>query len=152
MKAYCGVASQAASCAAAGPRQALPEGGLGDRRRPRACPTTFRGAVLVVRLPVLLAAVAGLLVAQTAIETTRVAARPLSRTVLLNGEFLPYESVDLHARVSGFVEKVLVDRGSQVRAGDLLVTLAAPEMDAQIAEARGKVAVAWSRSCSGGPT
>jgi RND family efflux transporter MFP subunit len=52
--------------------------------------------------------------------------------------------VDLHARVQGFVEKVLVDRGSIVKEGELLVTLSAPEMEAQVAEAGAKVKAAES--------
>src|ERR1051325_11106775 len=73
-----------------------------------------------------------------------VIARPVSRTVELPGEFQPYLNVSLHARVSGFVEKVLVDRGSMVRQGDLLAELSAPEMTAQIAEATSKVQAAES--------
>ena len=60
----------------------------------------------------------------------------------LPGEFLPFLSVALHARVPGYVERVLVDRGSVVKQGDLLVELSAPEMTAQLAEAESKVQVA----------
>jgi multidrug efflux pump subunit AcrA (membrane-fusion protein) len=48
-------------------------------------------------------------------------------------------SVTLHARVPGYVERILVDRGSVVKQGDLLVELSAPEMKSQIAEAESKV-------------
>ncbi len=58
------------------------------------------------------------------------------------GEFLPFLSVSLHAKVPGYVERVLVDRGSVVKQGDLLVELSAPEMTAQIAEAESKVQAA----------
>src|SRR4051812_34102853 len=47
-----------------------------------------------------------------------VVSKPLSRTVDLPGEFLPFMTVSLHAKVQGFVEKVLVDRGSMVKQGD----------------------------------
>ena len=60
----------------------------------------------------------------------------------LPGEFLPFLSVSLHAKVPGYVERVLVDRGSVVKQGDLLVELTAPEMAAQIAEAESKVQAA----------
>ncbi len=76
--------------------------------------------------------------AQTPVEVARVVSRPLERTVRLPGEFLPYESVDIRARVSGYVERVLVDRGSMVRKGDLLIVLTAPEMKAQIAEVQSR--------------
>ena len=70
--------------------------------------------------------------------------KPLSRTVELPGEFLPFLSVSLHAKVPGYVERVLVDRGSVVKQGQLLVELSAPEMTAQIAEAESKVQAAES--------
>ena len=65
-------------------------------------------------------------------------ARPISRTVDLPGEFLPFLSVSLHAKVPSYVDRVLVDRGSIVKQGDLLAELSAPEMAAQIADAESK--------------
>lgn len=67
-----------------------------------------------------------------------VISRPGSRTVDLPAEISPYLSVSLHAKVRGYVDQVLVDRGSAVKEGELLATLTAPEMDAQIAEAESK--------------
>ncbi|PWU01301.1 MAG: efflux RND transporter periplasmic adaptor subunit [Terriglobia bacterium] len=64
------------------------------------------------------------------------------RTVELPGEFLPYLMVSLHAKVPGYVERVLVDRGTLVQQGDLLVELSAPEMNAQIAEGESKAQAA----------
>jgi RND family efflux transporter MFP subunit len=93
---------------------------------------------------VLLAVVlAGCLSAQT-VQVVKVESKALNRTVLLTGEFLPFQTVDLHARVQGFVEKVLVDRGSIVKQGQMLVALSAPEMEAQVAEAEAKVKAAES--------
>jgi RND family efflux transporter MFP subunit len=62
----------------------------------------------------------------------------VSRIVDLPAEILPYLEVSLHAKVPGYVERVLVDRGSNVKQGDLLVELSAPEVKAQIAEAESK--------------
>jgi membrane fusion protein, multidrug efflux system len=76
--------------------------------------------------------------AQTQVEVARVVSRPIERTVRLPGEFLPYQSVEIRARVPGYIEHVLVDRGSRVRKGELLVVLTAPEMKAQIAEAQSR--------------
>jgi RND family efflux transporter MFP subunit len=59
----------------------------------------------------------------------------------LPGEFLPFLSVTLHAKVPGYVDRVLVDRGSVVKQGELLAVLSAPEMAAQIAEAQSKIQV-----------
>ncbi len=67
-------------------------------------------------------------------------AKPAGPAALkLPGEFLPFEAVDLVARVPGFVETVTVDRGSAVKQGAVLVTLSAPELRAQHAEAQSKV-------------
>ena len=73
-----------------------------------------------------------------------VVSKAVSRTVDLPGEFQPFLSVSLHAKVPGYVERVLVDRGSVVKQGQLLVELSAPEMKAQIAEAESKVQAAES--------
>jgi membrane fusion protein, multidrug efflux system len=73
-------------------------------------------------------------------ETVPVVSKTLSRTVDLPGELLPFLEVSLHAKVAGYVERILVDRGSVVKQGDLLVELSAPELQAQIAEAESKVA------------
>jgi len=71
-----------------------------------------------------------------------VVSKAVSRTVDLPGEFLPFQTVSLHAKVTGYVDRVLVDRGSVVKQGDLLVELTAPEMAAQIAQAESKVSAA----------
>ncbi|HEY6340747.1 MAG TPA: efflux RND transporter periplasmic adaptor subunit [Bryobacteraceae bacterium] len=73
------------------------------------------------------------------IDLVPVVSKPVSRIVELPGEILPYLSVSLHAKVPGYVQSVLVDRGSVVKQGDLLVELSAPEMDARIAEAQSKL-------------
>src|SRR5882724_11233923 len=91
-----------------------------------------------------LACVTGLALGQT-VEAVRVVSRPPNKTVELPGEFVPYLSVPIHAKISGFVEKVEVDRGSAVREGQLLATMIAPELRAQRAEARAKVSVAESQ-------
>jgi len=94
---------------------------------------------------VLLAVIPGLLIQASPAQTTDlvpVVSKLVSRTVELPGEFLPFLSVPLHARVPGYVDRVLVDRGSVVKQGDLLIELSAPEMSSQIAEAESKVQAA----------
>ena len=68
------------------------------------------------------------------LETVKVVARTVDRTVRLPGEFAPYQRVSIYARVASFVERVHVDRGSIVKQGQPLVTLTAPELVAQVAE------------------
>jgi RND family efflux transporter MFP subunit len=73
------------------------------------------------------------------VEVVPVVAKPLDTTTHLEGELTPYESVALFARASGFVSRVLVDRGSRVKSGELLVTVVAPELGAERAEAQAKL-------------
>jgi membrane fusion protein, multidrug efflux system len=73
------------------------------------------------------------------IEFVPVVAKAVSRSIDLPGEFDPFLSVSLHARVPGYVERVAVDRGSIVKQGDVLVELSAPEMASHIAEAQSKI-------------
>jgi membrane fusion protein (multidrug efflux system) len=90
----------------------------------------------------IVAAVVAMPILAQAPEMVAVASKPVSRTVTLPGEIQPFLNVALRARVSGYVDRVLVDRGSVVKEGELLVELSAPEMTAQIAEAQSKVQAA----------
>jgi len=72
-------------------------------------------------------------------ELATIVSKSLARTVDLPGEFDPFQSVAIHAKIRSYVDKVLVDRGTAVKQGDLLAELTAPEMKAQIAEAESKV-------------
>ena len=77
-------------------------------------------------------------------DLVTVVSKPVSRIVEVQGEILPYLAVEVHAKVAGYVERILVDRGSAVRAGELLAELSAPEMMAQIAEVEARVQAARS--------
>ncbi|HEY7334281.1 MAG TPA: efflux RND transporter periplasmic adaptor subunit [Bryobacteraceae bacterium] len=77
-----------------------------------------------------------------AIELVPVVSKQASRMTGLPGEILPFLTVSLHAKVPGYVERMLVDRGSRVEEGQLLAELSAPEMAARIAEAQSKVEAA----------
>jgi RND family efflux transporter MFP subunit len=72
-------------------------------------------------------------------ETAKVVSQALDKTVTIPGDLTPYQSVNIHAKVSGFVESVLVDRGSWVKRGQALGRLSAPELRAQRAEAEAKM-------------
>ena len=72
--------------------------------------------------------------APRAIEVVPVKSELLWTKAPLPAQLLPYESVDLYPKIAGFVQDVLVDRGSEVRKGQLLVRLTAPEVVAQRAQ------------------
>ena len=90
----------------------------------------------------LLATAAG---AQQSVDIVRVVSRTAERKASLPGELTPYLAADLYARVNGFVDQVNVDRGSMVKKGQSLVTLVAPELAAQVAEAESKAQAAESQ-------
>ena len=94
------------------------------------------------RIRLLLLLICGFCARAQNADLVPVVSRPVSRTVDLPGEILPFLSVPLHAKVPGYVERVPVDRGSIVKEGDLLAEMSAPEMTAQIAEAISKVQAA----------
>src|SRR6202042_3341613 len=50
-----------------------------------------------------------------------VLSKPVSKNIDLPGEILPFLTVSLHAKIPGYVERVLVDRGSVVKEGQQLV-------------------------------
>src|SRR5207237_2224298 len=76
--------------------------------------------------------------APPSVEVVRVTSKAVERQVKLPGEFQPYLAVPIYAKLAGFVKRVAVDRGSTVKQGQVLVTLEAPEMQAQITEAQSK--------------
>lgn len=64
---------------------------------------------------------------------------PLSKTLDVAGEFYPYQEVELHAKVAGYIRRINVDIGDKVRAGEVLATLDVPELTAQAAGANAGV-------------
>jgi RND family efflux transporter MFP subunit len=99
---------------------------------------TIRSALPIVCTVVL----AGSLSAQSgtaSLETAKVVSQALDKRVTIPGDLSPYQSVNIHAKVSGFVESVAVDRGSWVKQRQTLARLSAPELRAQRAEADAKL-------------
>ena len=48
------------------------------------------------------------------------------------GEFVPYQEIEMHAKVSGYVRKINVDIGDRVKTGQVLAVLEVPELMAQV--------------------
>src|SRR5262245_523694 len=81
------------------------------------------------------------------VEVVAVRSQVVNRVTILPGEILPYQQVTLHARANGYVDSILVDRGSAVKQGQLLASIEAPEVEAQVAEAESRAeAVASARA------
>jgi RND family efflux transporter MFP subunit len=56
----------------------------------------------------------------------------ISHVLTLAGQFQPYQVVDVHPKVSGYMRKINVDIGDIVREGQTLATLEVPELKAQL--------------------
>lgn len=76
-----------------------------------------------------------------AVETETLVAEHgvLSGAVQIPGELIAFQQVDLYAKVNSFVQKLLVDVGAEVKQGQLLVVLDAPEMNAQLSGAQARL-------------
>jgi RND family efflux transporter MFP subunit len=57
---------------------------------------------------------------------------PLSTTLSIAGEFLPYQEVELHAKVAGYIRNINVDIGDHVHSGQVLAVLEIPELSAEL--------------------
>jgi RND family efflux transporter MFP subunit len=56
----------------------------------------------------------------------------IAHTLSLAGQFQPYQVVDVHPKVTGFMVKINVDIGDKVRKGQTLAILEVPELNAQL--------------------
>ena len=72
------------------------------------------------------------------IKTINVKKEVADYTLSLPGELAPFEEVQLYPKVSGFVQQIYVDRGSNVKKGQLLARLEAPEITQQYAAASAR--------------
>jgi len=62
--------------------------------------------------------------------------------ITLPGSMQPFISSPVYARIDGYVKKWYFDIGTHVKAGDLLATIQAPEVDEQLSQARSTLATA----------
>ncbi|MEZ4776891.1 MAG: efflux RND transporter periplasmic adaptor subunit [Bacteroidia bacterium] len=72
----------------------------------------------------------------------------IKKQISLPGEILPYEKVQIRSKVSGYVGKINVDIGSEVKKGQVLVIIEAPEIKSKSIEALGKKNSAESKFLS----
>lgn len=73
------------------------------------------------------------------IETFQVKKEKLSSEIRLPAELLGFRQVDLYAKVASFVKELKVDIGSEVKEGQLLIVLEAPEISSQLAAAQSRL-------------
>ncbi|MCW3108987.1 MAG: family efflux transporter subunit, partial [Segetibacter sp.] len=71
-----------------------------------------------------------------AIEVVTAQKGKLASSLQIPGELIPYQQVDIYAKENSFVKKVFVDVGSEVKQGQLLVSMEAPEINSRMSEAQ----------------
>ncbi|MEO9003529.1 MAG: efflux RND transporter periplasmic adaptor subunit [Ginsengibacter sp.] len=63
----------------------------------------------------------------------------LTSSIQIPGELFAWQQVDLYAKVNSFINKIYVDVGSEVKQGQLLATMEAPEINSQLAASNSKL-------------
>lgn len=101
---------------------------------------TWAGPLTVALLGALLAGCGGGSNARAAASSsgivtagvTRVVRKTLDRQLTMSSELVPFQEIDVYAKESGFVRKLMVDYGTRVKAGQLLAVLEIPELEVQL--------------------
>jgi multidrug efflux pump subunit AcrA (membrane-fusion protein) len=65
--------------------------------------------------------------------------RPLGNILTIAGEFKPFQDVEVHAKVAGYIRNINVDVGDHVKAGQVLAVLEVPELAAELSGADAAV-------------
>lgn len=111
----------------------------------------FNKPLLLVRVAGCVALLAGMLASQFActrsgasepkahqsqnvvtVGVVKAVRRNLSNDLEIASEFIPYQEIDVHAKVSGYIKKLDINWGTHVRQGQLLAVLEVPELNAQV--------------------
>ena len=73
------------------------------------------------------------------VGVTKVVKKSLGRQITLSSELVPFQEIDVYAKESGYVKKLLVDYGSHVKAGQTMAILEIPELEAQLQEDEAEI-------------
>jgi RND family efflux transporter MFP subunit len=76
------------------------------------------------------------------IELAEVQSLKPAKQIALPGELKPWNKVSIYPKVKGFVKTVNADRGTMVRKGQILAVLEAPEILAELSQAKAQVIAA----------
>jgi RND family efflux transporter MFP subunit len=68
------------------------------------------------------------------VGVTKVVKKSLGRDITLSSELVPFQEIDVYAKESGYIKKLLVDYGTHVKAGEVMAVLEIPELQAQLDE------------------
>ena len=73
------------------------------------------------------------------VGVTKVVKKSLGRQITMSSELVPFQEIDVYAKESGYVKKLLVDYGSHVKAGAVMAVLEIPELEAQLQEDQAEI-------------
>jgi Multidrug resistance efflux pump len=64
----------------------------------------------------------------TVVAVAKVTRGDVAQALTIAAEFRPFQEIDVHAKVSGYVKSMLVDVGDRVKPGQLIAVLEVPEL------------------------
>ena len=76
------------------------------------------------------------------VTAVKVERENLSNALVLTAEFIPYQEIDVMAKVAGYIKTIRVDIGDRVREGDPIATLEVPEMQDELNKAGSSIQAA----------
>ncbi len=71
---------------------------------------------------------------EVTVAVAPVTRQDLAKELSVQAEFRPYQEIDLHAKVAGYLKRLDVDIGDHVKAGDPIATLEVPELREDLAK------------------
>jgi RND family efflux transporter MFP subunit len=71
-------------------------------------------------------------IGEVTVGVVPVKSMPLSRSLTLSSELVPFQEIDVYAKESGYVKQLLVDYGTRVKEGQLMAVLEIPELEQQL--------------------
>ncbi len=66
------------------------------------------------------------------VAVARIATGDIAQSLTIAAEFRPFQEIEVHAKVAGYVKSIAVDVGDRVTAGQLLAVLEIPELQDEI--------------------
>lgn len=73
------------------------------------------------------------------VAAARVRRADLTRALAVTAEFRPYQEIEVHAKVAGYVKRIYVDVGDHIKAGQLIAILEIPELQDEVQTAEASV-------------
>lgn len=72
---------------------------------------------------------------ETVVAVAPVTRQDLAKDLTVQAELRPFQEIDLHSKIAGYLRSVAVEVGDHVKAGDLLAVLEVPELRGDLARA-----------------